>query len=251
MHPVLFELGPITVRSYGVCVALAFLTGFTLLHIETVRKNFYPEKILDLNLLILVSGIIGARALHVIVNFDFYSQNPLGMLAVWRGGLAFYGGLIVAIFVSLWFLLRNGIPVLAAADFYAPYVALGQAIGRIGCFLNGCCYGKPVAAGYPGVFFPGESFARYPTQVYASLALLLIFFALSLARRKKFFPGFVMGLYLLLYSAQRFIIDFLRGDNPTYIYGLTVSQIISIFVFILTALLLFIIHAKTKVHGRR
>ena len=215
MYPILFKIGPITIRSYGVLVALAFFVGFYLLYKEAKRRNFYADKILDLELLILLSGIIGARILHVLVNFDFYKSNLLEIFFIWEGGLAFYGGLILAIAASYVFILKNRLPLWKTADFIIPYIALGQSIGRIGCFLNGCCFGKE----------------GHPVQLYASLALLGIFIILKLVREKPPFSGFAFGLYPVLYSFQRFFIDFLRRDTPRYMLNLTVSQFISIALF--------------------
>jgi len=221
MYPVLFEIGPITIRSYGVLVAAGFAIGFALLYSEAKRKNFYPEKILDLEFLMLCFGVIGARLLHVIVNFGYYRSNPLEILFVWRGGLAIYGGIIFAVAACWIFIARKGMPVLKTADFIIPYVVLGQSIGRIGCFFNGCCYGKPMNA-----------LQNYPTQIYAALALVLIFVILKIAQKKSFFAGYIFMLYLVLYSVQRFFIDFFRGDTPHYYLNLTASQLISIAILV-------------------
>ncbi len=223
MHPILFEIGPFTIRTYGVLVAVAFLTGFLLIYKEARKENFYPNKILDLELVILIFGIIGARLLHILVNMDFYSKNLFEVFLIWKGGLALYGGLILAVAAGWVFLLANKIPVKKTGDLIAPYIALGQSIGRIGCFLNGCCYGKPI----------GNTSYIHPTQIYASAALIIAFVVLKIAQKKPPFNGFVFFLYLVLYSFQRFFIDFLRADTPVYFGSLTISQIISIGVFLL------------------
>ena len=246
MHPILFEIGPITIRSYGVLVACAFFVGFFLLYKEAGRRNFYADKILDLGLLILIFGVIGARALHVLVNFDFYKSNLPDIFFIWKGGLAFYGGLILAILASWLFILKKKLPFWKTTDFIAPYIALGQSIGRIGCFLNGCCFGKSAPLSFLGVIFPSDTIYRYPTQLYASFALLCIFVILRLIQKKPLFSGFVFMAYLILYATQRFFIDFLRGDTSRYALNLTVSQIISIIIF---AIAIFILHERAKVHG--
>lgn len=228
MHPILFEIGPITIRSYGVLVACAFFVGFFLLYKEARKRNFYADKILDLELLILIFGVIGARALHVLVNFDFYKSNLPDIFFIWKGGLAFYGGLILAILASWVFVLRNKLPFWKTADFIAPYIVLGQSIGRIGCFLNGCCFGK----------------AGHPTQLYASFALLCIFVILRLIQKKPLFSGFVFMAYLILYATQRFFIDFLRGDTLRYALNLTISQIISVVLFAIAIFLLFLLYKR-------
>lgn len=220
MFPTLFKIGPVIIRTYGVLVAVAFFAGFLLLYKEARKKNFYADKILDLELIILVSALIGARTLHVLVNLDFYSKNLLDIFFIWRGGLAFYGGLILAIPASWIFIVRNKIPFWKTADLVGPYIALGQSIGRIGCFFNGCCFGKYI----------GTTAYRHPTQLYASMALISIFIFLKLIQKKASFNGFIFGLYLVLYSVQRFAIDFLRADTPRYLFNLTVSQIISLII---------------------
>ncbi|MFC1576245.1 prolipoprotein diacylglyceryl transferase [Candidatus Omnitrophota bacterium] len=236
MHPELFEIGAFQLKTYGVFIALAFFIGYYLVYSEAKRKNFYPEKILDLELCVLISGIIGARILHVAVNLDYYRNHLLEIPMLWRGGLAIYGGLIFGIVASWVFMVKSKIPLRQTADLIIPYIALGQAIGRMGCFLNGCCYGRhtiPVL----GVCFPGETVSRFPTQILASLALLAIFVILKLAQKKSPYSGFVFTLYLVLYSQQRFFIDFLRGDTPRYAFEFTVSQFISIGIFVIGVLL--------------
>ena len=228
MHPVLFEIGPFTLRSYGALIALAFFVGYFLLYRDAKKKNFYPNKILDLELVMLIFGILGARALHVLVNLGYYRENVIDTFLLWRGGLAFYGGLILAVLASWIFIVKNKMPRWETADLIIPYVALGQAIGRIGCFLNGCCFGKD----------------GHPTQLYASLALFCIFTILKRAQKNTPFAGFIAGLYLLLYSLQRFFIDFLRGDTPRYYLNLTASQLISIGVLALAIFVLVSCRAK-------
>ena len=231
MYPVLFKLGPITITSYGFFVALGFFTGFYLIYKEARKRNFYPDKILDMEACILIFGIIGARLLHVLVNLSYYRVHIFEIFLIWKGGLAIYGGLIFGVIACYVFIAKNKMPLWDTADLIIPYAALGQSIGRAGCFLNGCCFGKPAAGQFLSVSFPGESIYRFPTQIYASLALLGIFVVLKLAERNKPFSGFVFALFAGLYSLQRFFIDFWRGDNPTYIYGLTVSQAISVLFF--------------------
>lgn len=246
MHPVLFKIGNLTVTSYGVLVAAAFFIGFSLLFAEAKRKKFYPEKIPDLELCILVSAVLGARILHVLADFSYYANRPAEIIMVWRGGLAIYGGIAAGLFVGWLFILKNRMPLWETADFVMPYIALGQSIGRIGCFLNGCCFGKEAIDAHLSVSFPGEMVLRYPTQVYAALALLCIFIVLKFAGKKSFFSGCVIGLYLVLYSLQRFFIDFFRGDNPIYLFGLTISQMMSIVVFLAGAFILIARYKKTK-----
>ena len=177
-----------------------------------------------------------------------YETHLIDIFFIWKGGLAFYGGMILAIIASSVFIRKNKMPFCKTADLIVPYVALGHSIGRIGCFLNGCCYGKPVQESFLSVLFPGQTLHRHPTELYASLALLAIFVILKVVERKTHFDGFIIGLYLILYSIQRFFIDFLRGDTPRYILDLTTSQLISITLFI--TIICFMLLRRKFSHGK-
>jgi len=244
MYPILFKLGPLTIHTYGVVVSVAFLIGFWLIYNEARRTKFFPDKILDLELIILISGIIGARALHVATHFDYYKSELITVFFLWRGGLAIYGGIIGGIFASWIFIRRKDLPLYRTADLIIPYVALSQSIGRIGCFLNGCCFGRTSIA-YLGFVFPSDTVPRYPTQLYASFLLIIIFVILKISYEKPHREGNIFTLYIMLYSLQRFFVDFLRGDNPRFLANLTVSQIISVVLFF-AALFLFSFFRRNK-----
>lgn len=209
MYPILFEFGPVKIYSYGLALAFAFIVSIYLARIEARRQRIPPEKIASLAFLVILSGILGARILYVLQNLDYYVNSPLEIVMLNKGGLSFYGGLILAAISAAIFLKRENLPALKTFDVLAPYLALGQAIGRIGCFLNGCCYGA------------GDAL---PVQLYASLGLLLIFIIL------RIYQSFL--LYCLLYSSLRFFMEYLRTDNLPVAANLTVHQIISIAVFI-------------------
>ena len=227
MHPILFEFGNFRIYSYGVMVALGFLIAVYLTSREAHRIGIAPQKIFDLGLYILILGIIGARALHVILDFGHYVNHPLEIIMINKGGLAFHGGLLTGI-IGAWLLIkRNRMPLWKTADIFMPNVALGQAIGRIGCFLNGCCYGRPTISSI-GIHLPGHIFPLHPTQLYSSIFLLLTFFVLKKIYTKKKFDGIVFFSYLVIFSFGRFFIDFYRGDLRTVLFGLKTSQLISI-----------------------
>jgi phosphatidylglycerol:prolipoprotein diacylglycerol transferase len=223
MHPVLFKIGAIQVYSYGVMLALAFLAAAFLARRRASSLGMNGDDILDLCVWLIVSGLIGGRLLFVLLNLGYYRENPLDALKLWQGGLVWYGGLIAAIAAALIFLSVKKIPVLKTGDLMAPYVALGQSIGRIGCFLNGCCYGREIS---PGV--------THPTQLYESAAMFAVFLIL---RRRTPANGRTLFLYLILYSCIRFLIEFLRGDNPAVLMGLTISQVISVIVLVTAGIL--------------
>jgi phosphatidylglycerol:prolipoprotein diacylglycerol transferase len=245
MYPILLKIGPVEIRTYGFFVGLAFLVALLMIQREATRKGLFPDRILDLGLLILISGVIGARALHVLVNLDYYSRNVAESFMFWRGGLAFHGGLIGAVAASLVFIWSQRLPVWKVGDLFAPYAALGQSIGRIGCFLNGCCYGAQATLSLPGVIFPDDTVYRHPVQIYASAALLGIFVVLKLIGKRGRHPdGTVFWSYVTLYGLVRFAMDFLRGDTPKYAGGLTVPQMISVVLFLVGGIVLVILRGR-------
>jgi len=230
MHPVLFSLGHINVYSYGLMVALGFIAASLLSSKLAEKEGVDPDKIIDICLLILVAGIIGARLFYVITNFDYYRNDVIGILRLTDGGLAFYGGFFFALFFSVFYAFRKKLSVWRIGDIIAPYAALGHSIGRIGCFLNGCCYGGPTDLPW-GVIFPGSRTIVHPTQIYASLDSLAIFIILRYVYPKRSFSGQVFLGYFLLYGASRFFEELIRRDSPRILYGLTIWQVISLCVF--------------------
>lgn len=238
MHPVLLKLGPFTVYSYGLMVALGFALATFLACRRARLFGLDKDRVIDLAVFVLLGGIAGARVLYVLLNLSYYRVNMFEALDLTKGGLVWYGGFLSALLVLVWYIKANRIKFWTVVDLLAPYIALGEAFGRIGCFLNGCCYGFEVPPGSPlGIVFPGESAARYPTQIYSAIVLLLIFVILRLWQDRRHFAGEIFLGYCILYSAKRFSIEFLRGDNPRIILGLTISQVISVVVFALAAAL--------------
>jgi len=229
MHPILFKIGPITVYSYGFMVAIGFIIAAFLAARRAKGLNIPEEKITTLALLILLSGIIGARVFYVLMYLDEYVSNPLEILMVTHGGLIFYGGAIFAFLAGVCYIKLSKLPFLDTADLISVYAALGHAIGRIGCFLNGCCYGMPVSGSFGVIFQDGV--IRFPTQLLSFLYLFSVYIFLRLFLKHKHFSGQVLFLYLCLYSAGRFFVEFLRADSPPVIYGFTISQVISLIIF--------------------
>ena len=227
MHPVLFKAGCFPVYSYGAMLALAFLVCSFLAKRRASAIGMDGEKILDLMVTLIVSGVIGGRLMFVLLDLDYFRSRPLDIFKLWEGGLVWYGGFILAVVSGVVFLRKYKMPILKTADLMMPYVALGQAIGRIGCFLNGCCYGKPTTLPI-GVVFNPEQGAVLPTQLFESAAMFVIYLIL---RRRLPSNGRMFFLYLMMYSAFRFLVEFLRGDNMLVIIGLTFSQFVSIVVF--------------------
>jgi len=230
MHKVLFNIGGFEIYSYGFLVAVAFLVSVILMRKDAERTGLSFESALDCIIWTLILGLLGARLLFVLINWREYISEPLRILAFREGGMAFQGGLIAGALTSVIVCKLKKVPYLKFMDLMAPYAALGQAIGRIGCFLNGCCYGAATHSGL-AVIFPGETVQRIPVQLYYTAALIIVYLVLSRIKRKKPFDGFIMCVYLMAFALIGFFMEFLRGDNPRLLGGLTLSQIIFIFLF--------------------
>ena len=246
MHRIIFQIGPFTVYSYGLFVAIAFLLSTILIIRDSKRFGISPDKMFDCMIAILLGGIIGGRLLFVIINYHYYLEYPLKAFMFYEGGLAFQGALIMAALVGIMFARVRKIPFWKSADIIAPYIALGQSLGRIGCFLNGCCYGRVAHKGLL-VTFPHEPFTRIPTQIYSSLLLLLIFVVLIEMRERRHFDGYVFCAYMIFYSVFRFFMDFTRGDNLAVLFDMRLSQVISLGMFVVASGIYFIL----KWRGRR
>ena len=194
MHPILFHLGSFPVHSYGVMIALAFVFGLWTATLRARREKIPGETIADVTFWIMLGAILGARAVYVATywNDEFAGQPLSEIFAIWHGGLVFYGGLIGAIITGAIYLGWKKLPVWKVADVLAPSIALGSVFGRIGCLLNGCCYGR--ACDLPwAITFPADNPLHppttpvHPTEIYdALLNLGLYFFLAWLFRRKKF-----------------------------------------------------------------
>lgn len=231
MHPILLKLGPVTIYSYGAMVAAGFAAALFMLTRDAPKSGIAKSKVIDLAILALFSGIIGARLLYILINPQHYLSNPLEIINLSKGGLVWYGGFITAIAAVGLYIGKAGLKFWTLADLFAPCIALAQAFGRIGCFLNGCCYGVETGKGFIfAIRFPGQEVYRQPVELYSAAALFLIFVILRFMRAKRLFSGAVFLAYLTLYSFKRFVIEFLRGDNPHILLGLTMSQVISIIV---------------------
>ena len=231
MKPVLFKAGPISIYSYGALLAAGFLAAVFLATRKAKKEGISPAKILDLALVILITGVVGSRLLYVLLNWSDFSGNPLRILLLNKGGLAIYGGFGLSIPAGLWFVKKNGLSLWRTADFIVPYVALAQSVGRVGCFLNGCCYGKATDSIF-GVYFPGHIFKIHPTQLYSAAALMAIYGILRVVYKMRKFDGQVFCSYLLLYSLFRFFIEFLRVNPSFYQYASLVLCLMSIGLYI-------------------
>ena len=215
-------------------LVLAFFVCSYLASWQAKKEGVDPEIIFSLCFVVFISGIMGARVFYVISNFGDYLHRPLEIFMLQRGGLAWFGGAIFGSLAAVVFAKIKKLNLFKILDLLVPFIALGQAIGRIGCLLNGCCYGRESAY---GIYF--KVFDQYliPTQLYSSLLLLLIFFILRFIQRRKPVPGVVLAAYLFLYPLKRFFIEYLRNDSPRIYFGLTIFQVLSLAMFVISILM--------------
>ncbi|MBV9463187.1 MAG: prolipoprotein diacylglyceryl transferase [Verrucomicrobiae bacterium] len=234
MHPIFLKIGSFEIRWYGVMAAIAFLVGLRWASRRGRSAGFHPDDIPNFCFFGLLFGILMARVFYVITYWDKEFSGRLSEIPrIDHGGIVFYGGAIGGLLTAIVFCRIKKIPFLKFADVLAPPFALAHAFGRIGCFMNGCCFGKPTTMPW-GVEYPIESgiFGHvHPTQLYEATFLLYLAFALMLIDRTKKFPGQTFASYGLLYSIWRFIVEYWRGDIPHDHFGLTNAQCVSIVIF--------------------
>jgi len=252
MFPTLLTIGPFSLPAYGLLAALgvALGTGWTL-H-EAKRSGVESETILDLAFLLILSGILGARIFHIIISWDYYRQDILSVLKFWAGGLVFYGGLLTAVLVYIVYTRVKKLLLWKTADLFAPGLALGQAIGRFGCLMAGCCYGRPAELPWSITFTHPESLAYplgvplHPTQAYASLMLFGLFGFLVLFRKRKAFDGQMFLTYTTLHALVRLVLEYFRADfRGSGPFGfLTLTQTISLLILIICPLVMIYLYKK-------
>jgi phosphatidylglycerol:prolipoprotein diacylglycerol transferase len=248
MHSTLFKIFGLQIRSYGLMMAVGFALGiWRAARVSGKRYGIDPERVYDLALVVLISGVLGARVVYILLNPA--TERWRDFLAVWQGGLSFHGGLALAMLAGYIYVRIAKLAYWTCADLMAPSLALGYAFTRIGCFLNGCCYGCPTSLPW-GVRFPNETGGltppSHPTQLYASAANLLIFWLLTRFERRQHKPGFIFVSYLGLYSIYRFAIEFLRSGYSAklWAFGMTQAQGVSVLIFALSAILMLTVYRR-------
>ena len=244
MYPVLFRLGFFTIYSYGFMLAVAFIVCSWLAVDLATRQELSDTLIYNLALVVFFFGILGARILYILIHQKFYFKHPLEIVMLQHGGLSWFGGLIAGSLAGVVYLRMKRVAVLEILDLLAPFIALGQAIGRVGCLLNGCCYGRPSDF---GLYLPCLGTTVIPTQIYSSLILLVIFIFLRYFQEKPRRQGIVFFTYLLLYSLKRFLIEFWRADAIVVFLGLSVFQLFSLALFFVSGAALIWLNRKTKI----
>lgn len=222
MRPVLVQLGPLTIRYYGLMYVIAFVIGFILLAREARRKGLSvsTDDLLDLVLWMIPSAILGARLYYVAFRWDVYGRNPIDILKIWEGGLAIHGGVLAGALAVYLFTRWRKVTFWSLTDALVPSLVLGQAIGRIGNLMNGDAYGISTTLPW-GIRFPAESpagmaypgLATHPSMLYEMALNLMIFGYLWAIRKRGQKDGFSTAMYFILYAIARSIVSFTRGDS--------------------------------------
>lgn len=242
MHPILFTIGSFRLPTYGVLLVTALLAAVYVVMRLGKREGLDSGLLFDFSTWVIISALLGAKALMVLTDWRFYWQNP-GEIFTWgmfQAGGVFYGGFIAAALFAWWYTRRHKMPILKVFDVYAPAVAIGQAIGRVGCFMAGDDYGKPTQFPLHVTFTDPLAHQLggvplnvpvHPVQLYESVATLLIFIFLMWKFGRKAYAGQIFALYLGLYAVARFFLEFLRGDaDRGFVFNhlLSTSQFIAI-----------------------
>jgi phosphatidylglycerol:prolipoprotein diacylglycerol transferase len=252
MYPILFKVGHFTVHTYGVLHALAYGVAIWWAYRYAKREGIDPQRILDLSVVIFIWSVIGSRVFSILFdgNLNWYLQNPLEMLKIWKGGLTFYGGFLFSLASGVWFVRKHRLDGWKVADLIAPGLALGIAIGRLGCLASGDSYGKPTSLPWGITFSDPHGMAPtgiplHPTQLYSVVVGLVIFAALLWWQKRKRYAGELFILFMVLYAALRSVVEIFRDDpRGVYFDGLiSTSQIVSAGIALL-ALVLYLYRRK-------
>ena len=254
MHPILFKIGNFPIGSYWAFMALGFIMGGIIVYLETKNKNLNPHKAKILILITIISAFVGSRLGYVFLNFSSYQDNLIKILQFWKGGFSWQGGFLAAFLIVLLILRNDKEKIGKWLDAGILGILIGHSIGRIGCFLNGCCYG--ITTNVPWAIKNlslNDGLLRHPTQLYESLAYLLIFFFfLAYSQKTKLKNGSLFFIGTTLHSLTRFIIEYLRFNTDFVYHGkiwyatLTYAQLAALIIIIISLFILFKINYKKK-----
>jgi phosphatidylglycerol:prolipoprotein diacylglycerol transferase len=238
MFPRLFHIGSFSLPTYGALVALAFLTALWMASRFAKQRGLNAEKIVNLGVYCALTGMLGAKLLMIALDPE-YRRHPAEIfsLATLQSAGIFFGGFVLALLFAFFYMRAQNLPVLTTSDIFAPGVALGHGIGRIGCFAAGCCWGKPTHLPWAVTFTSQDTttgvplgITLHPTQLYEAFAEGLICLTLLAASRRPHKDGAIIGLYLVLYGLVRFGVEFLRMNDTSNPLGgpFTLEQWISL-----------------------
>ncbi|MBN1905766.1 MAG: prolipoprotein diacylglyceryl transferase [Deltaproteobacteria bacterium] len=246
MHPELFSIGPLTLRTYGLFVALGCLAGLATAIRLGKSKGLDSNRILDMGFIVILSGLIGSRLLYIIINLPDYIANPLNIFKIWEGGLVFSGGLVAVIIVVLIYARKYNYNLWTICDLWSPAASIGEGIGRIGCFFAGCCYGRSCDLPWAVTFTDPKTIAipnipLHPTQLYSFLSGMIIFAVLMIINSKRKYEGQVFLWFLILHSTARLFIEQFRGDSRGSVFNdtLTMTQLVALIILFAAVIMLF------------
>ncbi len=237
MYPVILSWGPLHLYSYGLLVATGVLCAILLIRRNAKFSGINPDTSVDLAMATVISGFTGARIFYVIQFWDFFKNTPLDIVKIWQGGIILYGGLIGGLIGFIFFIKLNKLSFLPTLDLFVPAMALAQGFGRLGCFLNGCCYGADCTLPW-AVKFPFIGAKVHPTQLYEALFCFILSAFLYRLWKRKLAAGHVAFAYFAIYPIGRFLIEFFRGDQHHYLLHLTLAQWTSLIFMTLTFVVL-------------
>jgi phosphatidylglycerol---prolipoprotein diacylglyceryl transferase len=257
MYPKILDLGPITIHTYGLLLAAAFIAGIWITSRNARKEGINPDTIWNMGLVVIFSALVGAKILLLFSNYEYYSKNlrEIFSLSTLRSAGVYYGGLVLALGAASVFLIKRRLPGWKIADLAAPGIALGQAIGRLGCFSAGCCYGRSTHMPWGVTFTNPYSYENvgvplgiplHPTQLYESAGAFCLFLFLMWRLPKKHITGQILLEYLTLYAVLRFIIEFFRNDDRGFmLYGLlSTSQFIAILTLLGSAVVFYFLRRR-------
>jgi phosphatidylglycerol---prolipoprotein diacylglyceryl transferase len=255
MYPKLLELGDFTVYSYGFCIMIGVILGYFYISKNAKTElGIESEKISEMILYVIIAAIIGGKVFLYLADLPHYLANPAEMLSNFGAGFVFYGSFIFAIPTLLWFFKKNKMPVLKMLDISAIGGTIVHGMGKLGCFLSGCCHGKVCNAAFGVVFSHPETNAEpintplYPVQLIDAFMLFGIFVLLIFKRKDKQFDGQLLLIYAILYGIGRFITEFLRGDEGRGNIGpLSHSQFIGLILAIAGSIIYYKLLKKKKI----
>jgi len=266
--PRLFHVGNFSLPTYGLLVSIGVLLGLWISVRNSTKQGINPDDTWNLGILVVLCGIVGAKVLYIVNDWSYYTSHPreIFSLGTLQAGGVFSGGLIGAFAAAAWYIRKHRMPALNTTDAFAPGLALGHAIGRVGCFAAGCCWGKPTHA-FWGVTFSSSlahdwvgtplGVALEPTQLFESAVELANFFILAWMLKHRKFEGQVMSAYLILYGVARFFLEYLRDDpGRGSVFGgiMTGTQLISICLVITGGLIWWLrsgVHKNVPIHAAR
>lgn len=236
MHPTLLHIGPLTLHTYGLLVAIGIFLAIGVMRGTLGRRGISGDRVDSLAVLLIITGFLGARVAYFAVEeFQPFKNDPLSFFRIWEGGLVFYGGVLGAL-AALWvYARRQQSGLIGWTDALAPALLLGHAIGRLGCFAAGCCYGRPTESFLGVTFTHPDSLAPlnvslHPTQLYEAAGTFVLFLIALPFSKRWTRPGSLTAFYLLSYGTLRFLIELLRGDDRgEFISGLSPSQWVALF----------------------